>query len=243
MTSATTPAPAEANASVWEDFLDIFYEPSQVFARRMSGKFGLALLVLVIISAVLTYASMQAMEPVYTAEIDRQMAQAAAQNPNMTAEQLEAGRAFGGVMAMVFAVVGVPIMILLTGLALWLVGKLFDSQQTLGQGLMVATYANFPRMLLGLLLLTLQGFLLDLSAADRIYDVSFSAARFAPEGSSELMLVLLSRFDVFIIWATVLLGIGLHITGRIPKGKAMIAAFIVWVLGSLPAVLGALRAS
>jgi hypothetical protein len=108
---------------------------------------------------------------------------------------------------------------------------------------MVATYANFPRMLLGLLLLTLQGFLLDLSAADRIYDVSFSVARFAPEGSSELMLVLLSRFDVFIIWATVLLGIGLHVTGRIPKGKAMMAAVVVWILGSLPAVLGALRAS
>jgi hypothetical protein len=48
---------------------------------------------------------------------------------------------------------------------------------------------------------------------------------------------------VFIIWTTVLLGIGLHVTGKIPKSKAMIAAFIVWALGALPAVLGALRAS
>jgi hypothetical protein len=57
------------------------------------------------------------------------------------------------------------------------------------------------------------------------------------------MLVILSRFDVFIIWTTVLLGIGLHVTGKIPKSKAMIAAFIVGALGALPAVLGALRAS
>jgi hypothetical protein len=123
------------------------------------------------------------------------------------------------------------------------VGKLFDSVQTLGQGLMVATYAQFPRVLLGLLLMTIQGFLMDLSTADRIYDVTFSAARFAGDGTSELMLVILSRFDVFIIWTTVLLGIGLHVTGKIPKSKAMIAAFIVWALGALPAVLGALRAS
>jgi hypothetical protein len=240
MTSATTPAPVEAKASVWEDFLDIFYEPSQVFARRMDGKFGLALLALVIISAVLTYASMQAMEPVYMAEVDRQMA---AQSAEMTPEQMSAARSFGGVMMLVFAVVGLPIMVMLAGLTLWLVGKLFDSVQTLGQGLMVATYAQFPRVLLGLLLMTIQGFLMDLSTADRIYDVTFSAARFAGDGTSELMLVILSRFDVFIIWTTVLLGIGLHVTGKIPKSKAMIAAFIVWALGALPAVLGALRAS
>jgi hypothetical protein len=239
MTSATTPAPAEAKASVWEDFLDIFYIPAQVFARRLEGKFGLALLLLVVVTAVLTYASMQALEPVYTAEMERGMAQ----NPNVTPEQMEAFRSspMASIMFMLYAIVGVPIMIMLTGLVLWLVGKLFDSTQTLGQGLMVATYANFPR-LLGALLMTVQGFVLDFSNADRLYDVTFSLARFAPEGSSELMLLALSRFEVFTIWATVLLAIGLHVTGKVPKSKAYIAAAIVWVLGALPGVLGALAA-
>jgi hypothetical protein len=141
---------------------------------------------------------------------------------------------------MAYAIVGVPIMVLLTGLVLWLVGKLFDSTQTLAQGLMVATYANFPR-LLGALLMTVQGFLMDFSSADRLYDVTFSLARFAPEGSSELMLAILSRFEVFTIWATILLGIGLHVTGRVPKGKAMVAALIVWVIGAVPVLLGAMR--
>jgi hypothetical protein len=242
MTSATTPAPVEAKASVWEDFLDIFYAPSQVFARRMDGKFGLALLVLAILAAVLIYASMQALEPAYSGELERGMARAAEQNPNLTPEQIEAGRGFGTTIMMITGVITVPIAVLLTGLALWLVGKMFDSQQTLAQGMMVATYAAFPRWVLGSLVMTLQGFLLDLSSADRIYDVTLSAARFAPEGTSEVVLALLGRVDVFVIWGTILLGLGLHITGRVPKGKAMVAAVIVWALGALPALLAALRA-
>jgi hypothetical protein len=239
-TPVAPPTPAEGKASVWEDFLDIFYEPTQVFARRMDGKFGLALLVLVVLSAALIYAMMQSLEPAFTGEMDRQMAKAAAENPSITPEQIQGMRGLGSIMMMVYAVIGVPIMVMLTGLVLWLVGKLFDSVQTLGQALMVATYANFPR-LLGSLLMTLQGFAIDPANMNRIYDVSFSAARFAPEGTSELVLAILSRIDVFTIWATILLGIGLHVTGKVPKTNAMIAAFIVFVLGALPVVLGAMR--
>jgi len=240
MTSAAAPAPAQAKASVWEDFLDIFYAPSQVFARRMDGKFGLALVVLVIASAALAYAAMQALEPAFTGEIDRQMAQAAAQNPNVTPEQLEGMRSFGSAMMLGYAIIGVPIMVMLTGLVLWLVGKLFDSQQTVGQALMVATYANFPRVLGGLLM-TLQGLVMDTSHMDRLSKVTFSAARFAPDGTSEGLLAILTRVEVFTIWVTVLLAIGLHITGRVNKGNAYLAAFIVFVVGSIPAVLQALR--
>jgi hypothetical protein len=237
MTAATTPVTAEPKASVWEDFLDIFYAPAQVFARRMDGKFGLALLILVILSAVLWYAAAQVLEPAITGELRRGMAQ----NPDVTPEQMAAFS--GGIGQWFFlgtAIVMMPIIVLLTGLALWLVGKLFDSTQSLGQSVMVATYANVPK-LLGLLLMTVQGLLMDVSTADRLYDVGFSPARFAAEGSSELVLVLLSRFEIFVLWATVLLGIGLHITGKMPKGKAMIVAFLVWALAALPGVLGALR--
>jgi hypothetical protein len=42
---------------------------------------------------------------------------------------------------------------------------------------------------------------------------------------------------------TVLLAIGLSVVARIPRQRAAIAAFIVWVIGALPVLLGALRAS
>lgn len=241
MTSATTPMPAQAKASVWEDFLDIFYAPSQVYERRKDGKFGLALTLLVIVGALLMYASFKSLEPAYAGEIARGMQQAAEQNPNLTPEQMEAGRGFAGIVMMVSGVLAIPIIVVLSGLALWLLGKLFDSVQSFGQALMVSTYAQVPRFLLGGLLMTIQGFVLDVSSANRVYDVSFSLARFASDGTSELMLAILSRFDVFVIWTTILIGLGLHITGNVPKGKAMIVAALVWILGALPVVLGAMR--
>jgi ABC-type transport system involved in cytochrome c biogenesis permease component len=57
------------------------------------------------------------------------------------------------------------------------------------------------------------------------------------------MIALASRVDLFTIWITVLLAIGLHVVGKIPKQQAGIAAGITWLVGALPAVLGALRAS
>ncbi|MDB4872113.1 MAG: Yip1 protein, partial [Gemmatimonadales bacterium] len=69
-----------------------------------------------------------------------------------------------------------------------------------------------------------------------------SPARFMdPDQASPVLLALLSRVDPFVIWITVLLAIGLHVVGEIPKQQAYISAAIVWVVGALPAVFGALR--
>jgi hypothetical protein len=48
--------------------------------------------------------------------------------------------------------------------------------------------------------------------------------------------------DVFTIWVTVLLAIGLHVVARIPKQQAAIAAAITWLVGAVPGIIGALRA-
>ena len=49
------------------------------------------------------------------------------------------------------------------------------------------------------------------------------------------------RVDVFTIWVTVLLAIGLSVTGKIPRQRAAIAAVIMWLVGALPTVLQAAR--
>ena len=48
--------PTAPKAGIWEDFVDIFVQPAQVFERRRDGKFGLALLALVVITGVLFFA-------------------------------------------------------------------------------------------------------------------------------------------------------------------------------------------
>jgi hypothetical protein len=63
-----------------------------------------------------------------------------------------------------------------------------------------------------------------------------------PDGS-QVMLALASRVDLFTIWVTVLLAIGLHVVGKITRQQAGIVAGLTWVVGALPAVFGALRGS
>jgi hypothetical protein len=55
------------------------------------------------------------------------------------------------------------------------------------------------------------------------------------------MIALASRVDLFTIWVTVLLAIGLHVVGKVSRQQAAIAAAITWVVGALPVVFGAIR--
>ena len=49
--------PPVEKASVFEDYIDIFHAPSQVFARRAASGFGLHLLLVSLISAALAFAN------------------------------------------------------------------------------------------------------------------------------------------------------------------------------------------
>jgi hypothetical protein len=141
----------------------------------------------------------------------------------------------------VFIIVAIPIMALLTGLVLWLVGKTFDSTQTASQGMMVATYAFFPKILA-----SIAGAVIGLlSSPDRLTGMARLTvgvgALFDPEKASPILMALVTRLDVFTIWETILLAIGLQITGKVSKTNSYIVAAIVWIIGALPALLGALR--
>jgi hypothetical protein len=87
-----------------------------------------------------------------------------------------------------------------------------------------------------------QGLLLDPATLNGRFKLSLGVGRFFdPDTASPVLLALVGRVDVFTIWVTVLLAIGLSVTGRIPRSRAAVAAAIVWVAGALPQLLGALR--
>jgi hypothetical protein len=60
--------------------------------------------------------------------------------------------------------------------------------------------------------------------------------------SSQMLQAVAGRFDVFAIWVTILLGIGLYVVGKVSKQQAIIGAIIMWVVGALPAIYGAIKA-
>lgn len=234
--------PAPAKAGLWEDFVDIFYAPSQVFARRADGKFGMALLILLVASVVLYFLTKNAMSPIMDAEFARNGAAAMRKNPNLTAEQLASGRGFFEKMAPIFFLVVLTITVFGTGIVLWLVGKLFDAKEGVAAAIMVATYSEIPR-LVQILVNAAQALFMSPESLNSANSVGLNLARFMdPDKTSPVLIALGSRVDLFTIWVTVLLAIGLHVVGKIPKQQAYIAGAIVWVVGALPAVLGALRA-
>jgi hypothetical protein len=233
--------PTPSQTSLWEDFVDIFYTPSSVFARRASGKFGMALLFLAVVCAVLAFLTKNAMQPVMDAEFARRSAEMMRKNPNLTAEQLASGRGFFETLGPLFFAVGITISVLGTGLVLWAVGKLFDAKESVAAAMMIATYAEMPR-LIQILVNAAQGLFMAPEKITSMYSVGFSPARFMdPDHASPVIMALLGRVDPFVIWITILLAIGLHVVGKIPKQQAYIAAAITWVVGALPAVFGALR--
>jgi hypothetical protein len=233
--------PAPAKAGLWEDFVDIFYAPSSVFERRSDGKFGLALLLLVVVGTILVFVTKNAMQPIFDAEWTRQTAAAMRKNPNVTAEQMASSRNFFEMIGPVIFAVILTISVLGTGLILWGVGKLFDAKESLAAGMMIATYSEVPRIV-QILTNAAQALIMSPEKLNATNSVGFNLARFMnADTTSAVTITLASRVDVFTIWVTVLLAIGLHVVGKIPKQQAAIVAAITWVLGALVPVFLASR--
>src|SRR5665647_3394405 len=120
--------PAPSKASLWEDFIDIFYQPAAVFDRRREGKFGLALVVLVVVCAVLYLALRNGLAPIMDAEMAKATAAMSAKNANLTSEQISSMTGTMEKFAVIGYVVFLPIGVLLTGAILWAVSRLVDAK-------------------------------------------------------------------------------------------------------------------
>jgi hypothetical protein len=240
---ATQTAPVAApQPAIWEDFIDIFYAPSAVFRRRENGNFFVPLAVITIVCGTLFYLNSGALQPMFDAEFDRAMAMAMRQNPNVRPEAVETMRGFATRMQMVMVFVFIPIAIMAVGVTTWLAGKLVDAKQTFRAALIVGAYAYSPRIIDGVLQ-GVQALFLDPAQLDGRFRLSLGIGRFLdPDTVSPLLLAIVGRVDLITIWITMLIAIGLCVTGRIPLAKAAIAAAIVWLVGGLPLIIPALRA-
>lgn len=230
-----TTAASEPHASLWEDFLDVFYAPREVFARREDGRWPVILLVLTLVMLFLYFASQSVLAPAYEAEMARAM-----RGTELTAEQMEQARRVSGIFGVVAFAVAFPVGVMVLGVAVWAVGKLFDSAAPLAGALLISVFAQFPRILQQLVGVGM-GLVMDPASLRSIYSVTLSPASLLdPDAVSPLLLALAGRLDLFVLWSTVLVAIGLQVRGRVPKGLSYLAALLVWLLGTLPTALGAL---
>lgn len=227
--------PVPAKPGIWEDFVDIFVQPAQVFDRRRDGKFGLALLALVVISGVVFLALRNGIAPIMDAEMARQAAAMAAKNPNITPDQIAAQQGMMEKFAVIGYILFMPIGVAIAAAVLWLAGKLVSASVAFAAAMMIATYSQFPRIV-EMILNALQGLVLSPESIRSRYSVQIGPARFLDPSSNPFVLTLLGGLDLFTIWVTVLLAIGLSVVARVPRSQAAIAAALVWLVSLLPSL-------
>jgi len=223
----------EKPASKTEDFIDVYVSPVELFRRRVDGKFGHGLIVLMVVWAVLFFVTKNAMAPIYEAEFARGMAA----NPNLTPEQIEAGKKMAGVFGAIGVIIGIPISALLLGLAIWLIGKLVGASLNYMQGATIATFAFFPR-LIEIITNSVQALLLDEGKLTSLHTVKLGVSRFLdPQSTGAMALAFLGRIDLFTLWVTILIAVGLKQMGRITTSQAALGSALVWLAGSFPTLL------
>ena len=227
---------APPRASAFEDYVDILYAPSTVFARRRDASPWVPLLIITGLFAIATYLSYTFLGPIFEAEAVRQ---AMRQQPDLPAEALAGMRRFVLIMAMVSGVLLVPFTTLFLGVLLWIVGKLLDADQPLRSAFLVVVFSFVPRVIEALVGVA-QAFVMDVNAVQSVHGITFSAARLMSPDTPDTLLALASRLNPFILWSYLIIGIGLAVTGRISRGRGLIAAAILWLVGALPAALPAL---
>jgi len=235
---ATAEAPSSPpSASLAEDLIDIWFTPSTVFARRVNGGAWGPFLVTVILLCLLFYAAMGSMQGIFDAELAKALAEARTANPEMTDAQaaqmqgiMEGSVRYGGLVAM-------PLILLGLGVAVWLVAKVLGGTLSFGGGIMIASFAYLPKAL-DLLVFIGQGFVLDGDATAR-FQYSVGVGRFLDPTMNPGVYNLLGRVDLFTIWVTVLVTLGLIHTAKVERSKAIAGGVGLWIIGGLPALLQA----
>jgi hypothetical protein len=217
--------PAEKPAPLWEDFIDIFYAPSSVFRRRENLSPWPAILIISALLLIVSFATYNAMSGAIETEVRRQLAK----NPQMTQDMIDKAMKFtswttrlGGIFY--------PIVIAVAAFLTWLIGKIVGAKQSYQVAMVMVAYASIVDVVKAIVT-GAQALLMDSASLTSIYNLSLGPARFVdPVTVSPVTLAIYNRLDLFNIWYAVLLGIGMHVTGKVSKQNATIFAVLYWLL-------------
>jgi hypothetical protein len=222
---------AAENGSRWEDLVDIFFAPVELFERRATDSWVKPFLLLTALSIVLYYVFM----PINALVWEAAMLENAPANadPDKIRQSAQFMKYLGGI----FVPIGYVFVIATTALGLKFVSALLEPAAKWGQAFTIATYAMFvaiPQQIIGTLLV----FLKSRSGTVTMRDASFGALRFVDQPDAVLRAVL-GRLDLFPIWSAALCAVGLIVIVRMPRGKAIATAAIAWLVVALPSLASA----
>lgn len=238
---AVAPA-APDKASIVEDFIEIFYAPSKVFARRVTSGFGMHLLIVTILAAAFAFATRGITDQILDAQFDKQVEQVMKRNPQMTADQIESTRGMQKAFGNITFYIATPLALFILGFFIWLGAKIVSARLTYGQSVLIATLAWVPR-LLGMLLTAVQGLLMDTASITNPFQLTLGPARLLdPDTANPATYAALGNLEPFGIWCYILIGIGIAVMGKVTRGRGLAVAAILFIIGSLFTVVPAMMA-
>jgi hypothetical protein len=241
MTTPSVEAAPAKPAALWEDFIEIFTSPSTVYERRRDANPWPMILIITVLMTMITVLTFNSLEPVYDAEIRDQLAKVMAKTPQMTADMLNTQvkiQLFVRRWTGLFFFIGALIM----SLPVWLLGRITGAKElNYTRSMVVLTWASIIA-LVGLLVMGIQGLVMDVSTITTVDKLGLSAARFVDKATvSPAVYGALKALDPFAIWGAIVMGIGVRVVGRGTKNTA-IAFTVTWlVVAMLIGVVVAMR--
>jgi hypothetical protein len=221
-------APAPEPASRWEDYIDVFASPAELFRRRADDRLAPPLVTLLLLAVVFYFIMLPANSMMMRASVG--------DNPDAAAVMERFGTLFQ-ILGSIFVPLTYLFMLGVAAALLLVIGRIAGIRTEFSRMMLIVTYAGFVYLLAQLaggVAVMLQGE----GGLDVVRHMSFGPLRFI--GSTDMDPVataLLRRFELFTIWQTVLWGIGIAVIYRVDRARAFAAAFAAWALLALPAVL------
>ncbi len=220
-----------SKGSVFEDVLEVLWAPGAVFDRSRAKGVGMYILVLTVVTLVIVLATKGLIQPYIDANFDVQMQQMAARGTPMPPEAAAAAQKFAGYGFIASGVLMIPIGAMITGLLVWIGGKVASAPFTFGQGVLIATLASVPRVL-SFIATAVQGAMADPQSIRSFSDAALGAARFVdPVSTSPALMALLANVDVFNIWQLLIIAVGISVVGRVERSAGFVGALVAWGLG------------
>ncbi|HSJ26456.1 MAG TPA: YIP1 family protein [Longimicrobiales bacterium] len=224
-------AAAEPAASRWEDYVDVFLSPAELFRRRATDRVAPPLITLLALALLFYFVLLPANRLVMQASM--------ADNPDALAAMERFGMLFQ-VIGSVFVPITYAAMIAFAAALLWLCGRFADVRIEFSRAMLVATYGGFIYLLAqvaGSVAVMLHGEV----GLDVVRHISFGPLRFIGSADTDPVVVaLLRRFDLFTLWQAAVWGIGVSVIYRVSRVRGLGVALGAWLLMTVPAVLMAL---
>lgn len=223
----TRTEPEQEKTSRWEDYIDVFFSPFELFRRRANDTVAPPLLTLLGLGVAFYLILLPANRIVVRGSIP----------PEAQTQMSE-----GMLRAMSYVgVIGVPIMytvmIVIAAALLWVGSRAADIRADFSRTMLIATYAAYA-LLLSQILASVLVLVMGEANFDVARSMSFGPLRFV--GSADMngvLRALLQQLDIFAIWQAALWAIGLSVIYKVAMTRAAAIAAIVWLLFAVPGVI------